>query len=126
VRFETEDGWSDLVEIRTNHPAQWGDLSFFQARWDPPPSEEGAGAQVTGGGFAFTGLGVGNRVGVNAMLASSSVTVLGLLYVFYVKPSIQRSRLRKALERSAASQEAAASRDRETEDRREAPVEVGA
>ena len=127
VRFETESGeWSELVEIRTNKPATWGDLSFFQARWDPPPSELGPGANVQSGGFAFTGLGVGNRAGVNAMLASSSISVLGMLYVFYVKPSIQRARLRKALEASAASQAAAEARDQTPQDSRETPVEVGA
>jgi hypothetical protein len=127
VRFETEDGgWSDPVEIRTNNPAQWGDLSFFQARWDPPPSAQGPGANVRSGGFAFTGLGVGNRAGVTAMLVSSSISVLGMLYVFYVKPSIQRARLRRALEASAASQAAAEARDEKPQESRETPMEVGA
>lgn len=89
VRFQTEDGWSETLEVRTNNPASRDGLSFFQARWDPPSE--------TGAGFAFTGLGVGSRDGVNAMLASSCLSVAGMIYVFYVKPSIQRRRVTRAL-----------------------------
>ncbi len=89
VNFQTETGWSDNVEIRTNHPAARDGLSYFQARWDPPAE--------TGAGFAFTGLGVGSRQGVYAMLASSCLSVLGMIYVFYIKPPIQRRRVQRAL-----------------------------
>lgn len=95
VRFHTDEGPSDLVEIRTNHPASFAGLSFFQARWDPPSE--------TGGGFAFTGLGVGSRGGVTAMLASSCLSVAGMIYVFYIKPAIQRRRVQRALSAKAAS-----------------------
>ena len=106
VRFAADTGWSDPVEVRTNHPATHGDLSFFQARWDPPPAATGPGAGLSGGGFAFTGLGVGSRDGVGLMLASSSVSILGMIYTFYVKPSIQRSRVRRALIANAARTQA--------------------
>lgn len=95
VRFQTEEGPSDIVEIRTNHPASFAGLSFFQARWDPPSE--------AGGGFAFTGLGVGSRSGVTAMLASSCLSVAGMIYVFYIKPAIQRRRVQRALAAKAAT-----------------------
>jgi len=100
VTFHTDEGPSDQLEIKTNHPASFEGLSFYQARWDPPGE--------TGGGFAFTGLGVGSRDGVHAMLASSCLSVAGMIYVFYVKPSIQRKRVERAL---AAKAEAHAETD---------------
>ena len=75
LTFETRDGWSPLVEVRSNHPAQHGDLWYFQAQWDP-------------GSQAHTVLGVGNRRAVNAMLAGVCISIFGMAYAFYVKPAL--------------------------------------
>ena len=39
-------------------------------------------------------LGVGNRHGVNTMLLGCCLSVLGMIYAFYVKPVIKRRRHR--------------------------------
>ena len=54
-------------------------------------------------------LGVGNRHGVNIMLLGCCVSVLGMIYAFYVKPFIKRQ------QRQAVYAQAAAER-RETGD----------
>jgi len=123
VRFRSDDGWTEPRAVATNSPVTHEGLSFFQARWDPPARTENG----TSGGFAFTGLGVGSRDGAMAMLASSCLSVAGMIYVFYIKPSIQRSRAKRALtanaERPAASeQEMKPSTHAAEEDK---PVEVG-
>ncbi|MEM1164885.1 MAG: hypothetical protein AAGI30_01195 [Planctomycetota bacterium] len=77
------------ASIATNRPAEHGGLWFFQAYWDAP--REGSA------GLNYTGLGVTNREGVYTMLAGSCLTVLGLIYAFYVKPMIIRRRTAAAL-----------------------------
>jgi hypothetical protein len=85
VRFQQADGeWGPLVTVKSNNPAQSGDLWFFQAQWDP-------------GVEAHTVLGVGNRHGVHAMLFGTCVSIAGMIYAFYFKPVIIRRRKQAAL-----------------------------
>jgi hypothetical protein len=82
VRFEEgrDTGrWSQLKEIRSNQPVQDGDYWFFQAKWDPNTE-------------CHTVLGVGNRKGIHAMLAGVCISIAGMIYAFYVKPTIRRRR----------------------------------
>jgi hypothetical protein len=87
IRFATDDGWSEQQSVSTNQPVEHDGLWFFQASWDPP--------QQTSNGFAYTGLGVGNRNGVRMMLASSTLAALGMCYAFYIKPIIRRNRIKR-------------------------------
>jgi hypothetical protein len=88
VVFEEPAGWSSTVEVRSNQPARHGDLWYFQAMWDP-------------GTEAYTVLGVGNRRGVQAMLAGALISIAGMIYAFYVKPAIIRRRKQAALAAAA-------------------------
>ncbi len=88
VRFFEDGGWSPLLEVKSNRPARHGDLWYFQSQWDP-------------GNEAYTVLGVGNRNGVYGMLAGVCISIAGMIYAFYVKPSIIRRRKAAALERSS-------------------------
>jgi hypothetical protein len=54
----------------------------------------------------YTVLGVGNRHGVLIMLLGCCVSLLGMIYAFYVKPFIKR-RKRRAVYRSRAAVEEA-------------------
>ena len=97
---EGSDGWNTaegegIVSISTNNPTNRSGLWFFQAFWDAP--RQGSN------GLNFTGLGIANREGVSAMLAGSTISVLGLIYAFYVKPIVQRRRLNAALARTEAT-----------------------
>lgn len=85
IRFRGEDGLSPALSVKTNNPAGYEGFRLFQAMWDPP--EPGFTA-----GLNFTGLGIGNRVGVVAQLAGCTLSVIGMLYAFYVKPVIKRRR----------------------------------
>jgi hypothetical protein len=71
--------WQSEITTSLNSPAAYAGLYYFQAEWDP-------------GEMAFTGLGVGNRDGVYIQLFGTCVAVLGMLYVFYIKPVIKRRR----------------------------------
>ncbi|GJM25200.1 MAG: hypothetical protein DHS20C16_16150 [Phycisphaerae bacterium] len=71
--------WQQPITTSLNSPAQFAGIYFFQAEWDP-------------GEMAFTGLGVGNRDGVLIQLFGTCVAVLGMIYVFYIKPIIKRRR----------------------------------
>jgi hypothetical protein len=84
VRFAKQNNWSPLVEVKSNQPAQHGDLWYFQAQWDP-------------GTEAHTVLGVGNREGVHGMLAGVLTSIAGMIYTFYVRPAIIRRRKQAAL-----------------------------
>jgi hypothetical protein len=84
IRFRQDDGWSDVLAVSVNDPRTYGGLSYFQAQWDPPDPERGYA------GLNYTVLGVGNRHGVNIMLLGCCVSVLGMIYAFYVKPFIKR------------------------------------
>jgi hypothetical protein len=77
IRFVDDAEPSDIVEVKSNHPAHYGDLWFFQAQWDP-------------GVEAHTVLGVGNRVAVGWMLAGTCISIAGMIYAFYVKPILLR------------------------------------
>ncbi len=84
IRFQKGDGWSEPLSVSVNHPRTYGGLSYFQAQWDPPDPERGYA------GLNYTVLGVGNRHGVNIMLSGCCLSVLGMIYAFYVKPLIKR------------------------------------
>ncbi len=84
LRFKEGGEWSPLVEVKSNKPAQHGDLWYFQAQWDP-------------GVEAHTVLGVGNRRAVHAMLAGVCISISGMIYAFYFKPAIIRRRKQRAL-----------------------------
>ncbi|MEM1422651.1 MAG: cytochrome c biogenesis protein CcsA [Planctomycetota bacterium] len=90
LRFLQSDAtWTDQRPVSANNPKAFGGLWFFQASWDPPraPSpDEPAGYA----GLNHTGLGVGNREGVWTMLIGSCISVLGMIYAFYVKPVLKR------------------------------------
>ncbi|TVQ81089.1 MAG: hypothetical protein EA380_02555 [Phycisphaeraceae bacterium] len=100
IRF---DEAAEMVRVSTNAPAAEGGWWFFQAYWDPP-SEMSFFSPV--GGMSFTGLGVGNRDGVYTQLAGGTLTVLGMMYAFYVKPILkrrQRERIAQDLAESSQS-----------------------
>ncbi|MCA9251688.1 MAG: hypothetical protein KDA54_11200 [Phycisphaerales bacterium] len=71
--------WQAPITTSLNKPAEFADLYYFQAEWDP-------------GEMAFTGLGVGNRDGVYIQLLGTCIAVFGMIYVFYIKPVIKRRR----------------------------------
>jgi hypothetical protein len=71
-----------------DHNSGGGSWLFFQAQWDPD-------------GQRWTILGVGNRPGVDVMIAGCVMIVLGVLYAFYAKPLIIRRMKQKALEKAA-------------------------
>jgi hypothetical protein len=94
LRFGREGGWGDIQTIATNEPTEHEGLRFFQAYWDAPaPGSPG---------MAFTGLGVGNRRGVEIQLIGSTLSVIGMIYAFYVKPIIKRRRRERVLRELAA------------------------
>ncbi len=68
-----------------------GRYIFFQAGYDPDER--------------FTVIGVGNRPGVGIMVGGCVMIVAGLLYAFYVKPTIIRRMKAAALARSASRTE---------------------
>jgi hypothetical protein len=89
VRFEEGDRWSDILEVKSNHPATRGALSFYQSGWDPDYQ-------------AYTILGVGNRRGIWAMLGGVCLSIAGMIFAFYIKPAVirrQSERLRAASRR---------------------------
>jgi len=79
IRFYEKDGWSPIREVRSNQPAEYGGLWFYQAEWDPKNE-------------AITVLGVGNREGISVMLAGVLLSIVGMVYSFYVKPFLVRRR----------------------------------
>lgn len=85
LRFTTADGgWSEIVPMSLNEPANRQGWWFFQSTWDPPSRGSA--------GMNYTGMGAGNRNGVHVQLAGTIIAVLGMLYAFYVKPIILRRR----------------------------------
>lgn len=103
LRSYHDGKWSDTYTTSLNKPASDGGMYYFQSTWDP-------------GTMAYTGLGVGNRNGVHVQLAGCVIAVLGMIYVFYVKPIIKRRR-------RVAVWAAAAAATEQTEPQRE-PVGV--
>ncbi|MBG80714.1 MAG: hypothetical protein CMJ39_08420 [Phycisphaerae bacterium] len=88
IRFEDESG-EQLAAVSVNDPKERHGYWYFQAQWDPPEQATGAG-QMGSPGLNYTILGVGNRNGVWTMLFGSVLSVIGMLYAFYVKPMIRR------------------------------------
>jgi len=89
VRFESSDGEIEDVEVSVNDPKPSEGLWFFQSQWDPP-DPSGSRGGVASAGRNFTVLGVGNRNGVWTMLAGCILSVIGMIYAFYVKPALKR------------------------------------
>ena len=104
VRFLTEEGPSDIRVVRSNGPAAWKGLWFFQSFWDPPEHE----SDVPLDGLSYTGLGIGNRRGVYIQLFGCCLSVAGMLYAFYVKPVIRRRRKERVYAEVEAAKLAAA------------------
>ena len=88
LRFEEGDAVS-FAEVSVNNPSELGGLWFFQSQWDPPDPQGNRGG-VPSLGRNFTVLGVGNRNGVWTMLAGCVLSVIGMIYAFYIKPIIKR------------------------------------
>lgn len=88
LRFEDGDEVS-LAEVSVNNPSDLGGLWFFQSQWDPP-DPQGKRGGVPSMGRNFTVLGVGNRNGVWTMLAGCVLSVIGMIYAFYIKPVLKR------------------------------------
>jgi len=89
VRFEGRDGDVEHVEVSVNDPKPREGLWFFQSQWDPPDLQGSRGG-VPSAGRNFTVLGVGNRNGVWTMLFGCVLSVIGMIYAFYVKPVLKR------------------------------------
>ena len=89
VRFEDSDGSVEHVEVSVNDPKPKDGLWFFQSQWDPP-DPSGSRGGVPSAGRNFTVLGVGNRNGVWTMLAGCVLSVVGMIYAFYIKPMLKR------------------------------------
>ena len=106
VRFWDEGGWGRPQGVSVNDPCEFGGLWYFQAQWDPPDPQRGSR------GLNFTVLGVGNRRGVRVMLAGCCISVLGMIYAFYVKPVIKRRRQQAAYAQVAAARQESAVADR--------------
>lgn len=88
IRFDQQPP-EQTLSVRTNAPASFKGLRFFQAMWDPPQrATQSAG--VTSPGLNFTGLGVGSRTGVITQLLGCILSTIGMLYAFYIKPIIKR------------------------------------
>ena len=74
----------ELVAVSVNDPKPHHGYWFFQSQWDPPSQ--------TSQGLNYTVLGVGNREAVFTMLLGTCITVLGMMWAFFVKPTIKRKR----------------------------------
>jgi hypothetical protein len=103
LRFQSKDGgWTDRMSVSTNAPAAYSRFWYFQAFWDAPRPPTDATPQLASQGMTFTGLGVGNREGVQIQLAGCCISVLGMFYAFYIKPIIKRRRRQQVLADLAA------------------------
>jgi hypothetical protein len=98
VRFKDEGdaAWSEPVSVSVNDPIEHDGLWFFQAQWDPPDTDAAEGQRASAG-LNYTVLGVGNRNGVYTQLIGCCISVLGMIYAFYVKPVIKRRRQEEVL-----------------------------
>jgi hypothetical protein len=88
--------WSEPVRLSVNEPIEQGGLWFFQSQWDAPDQPRFAG-DVASPGQNYTVLGVGNRHGVYVQLLGCIVSVLGMIYAFYIKPMIKRHRMAEVM-----------------------------
>jgi len=106
VRFREDDGWSQPARVSVNDPQEHGGFWFFQSQWDPPSASSGPGDPGSDG-LNYTVLGVGNREGVLMQLLGCCLSVIGMIYAFYVKPVIRRRRQAAAYRLVIASAEEA-------------------
>lgn len=110
LRFVKPDGALGApVDVRTNDPGQFAGFRFFQAMWDPPAGPQSGAASA---GLNFTGLGIGNRNGVGVMLLGGTLSVVGSIYAFYVKPVLKRRRAAEVRRRIEAGEYGEAARRR--------------
>lgn len=89
IAFQTQDGFTADRTVAVNQPKPFGEYWFFQSFWDAPNPQRGNAGQT------FTGLGIGNRHGVQLQLFGSALSVAGMIYAFYLKPIIKRRRADK-------------------------------
>jgi hypothetical protein len=94
LRFKTDDGWSETVQMSSNRPASAGGFWYFQSTWDPPAQGYS--------GMNYTGIGVGNRNGVYIQLAGTCIAVAGMIFAFYIKPTIRRRIQKRTMMECAA------------------------
>jgi len=90
LRFGDAEGWTEPRIVKVNAPTEDGGYWYFQSTWDRPTGGESIG------GMNYTGLGVGNRNGVWVQLAGCALSVIGMLFAFYVKPMLKRRRAAQA------------------------------
>jgi hypothetical protein len=98
VRFKDEGdpAWDEPVSVSVNEPIEHDGFWYFQAQWDPPDMTPAEGQRASAG-LNYTVLGVGNRNGVYTQLIGCCISVLGMIYAFYVKPVIKRRRQEEVL-----------------------------
>jgi len=101
-RDDAARDWGERREVRVNSPREQDGVWYFQAFWDAP-MEDAQGLMGGGGGKTFTGLGVGNREGVYTTLFGATLSVIGMMYAFYVKPIIKRRRQERVYRELAAA-----------------------
>ena len=87
VRFEDDEG-DILAPVSVNDPKERHGIWYFQSQWDTP--EQPSTTRAASKGLNYTILGVGNRNGVWTMLFGSVLSVIGMIYAFYVKPVLKR------------------------------------
>lgn len=90
IRFgQTNDAWTDVQSVSVNGPVEHGGFWYFQQAWDPPMGARFQGDRPSQG-LNYTVLGVGNRRGVMIQLIGCCLSVIGMIYAFYIKPLIKR------------------------------------
>ncbi|MFQ5589813.1 MAG: hypothetical protein ACE5HE_01495 [Phycisphaerae bacterium] len=99
LRFLDDERWTEPTRIAVNAPTEHGGYWYFQSTWDPPSQGDPTG------GMNYTGLGVGNRHGVHVQLAGCCLAVAGMMYAFYVKPTLRKRRRTRARTGSLRSDE---------------------
>jgi len=119
ITFQEDGAWTQPMSVSVNAPIEYAGLSYFQAQWDPPMGSRFQG-DPTSAGLNYTVLGVGSRHGVNMQLVGCCISVIGMIYAFYVKPYIRRRDRAKAL--AAAEARAGSEREKVKQDSRRAPL----
>lgn len=84
-------GWTEPLRVHMNNPKEHAGFWYFQSQWDPPERSRGTGDPGSRG-LNYTILGVANRHGVVMQLVGCCISVIGMIYAFYVKPWIKRRR----------------------------------